>query len=303
MTSTTATLTDPKQYVGKKHQDEALVIGWQHHTATTQTVTVEWPAHHAFYTPAPGAHSPLLLTESIRQALALVCHTSYDIPVGHRMGWEHIRFHANPAALRTTGAPVRADLRVTHSAVTRRRLGSARLTAHVIATVGNTYAGSAEIHYSAHPAAIYDRLRGRYADAALAFAQAPAPAEPVPAHRVGRSEARDVTLTPTDTPNHFGLRVDTSHPVLFDHPHDHIPGMVLLEAAGQAVLATATRPVTLTGFETDFHHYVEFDAPCTLTTAPAPPGLDRRPRTLVTAHQNNREVFTSLIATAQAAAR
>uniref|UniRef100_A0AAU2JS15 A-factor biosynthesis hotdog domain-containing protein n=1 Tax=Streptomyces sp. NBC_00049 TaxID=2903617 RepID=A0AAU2JS15_9ACTN len=283
------TSTDAKLYVGKEDLSEALVTGWRRISDTVQTVTVEWPDHHTFYTPIPGSYSPLLFTESVRQALALVCRTSYGIPATHRMGWARLRSETEPAALRTTGVPVRAEFRVTHSSVTRRKLGSVHFVAHVEGTVGTLRAGSAEIHYSAHPAAIYDRLRGPYAEAAHAFAQAPAPTTPLPARRVGRTDPHDVVLSPTDAPDRFRLRVDTTHPVLFDHPHDHIPGMVLLEAAGQAALATSPYPATATAFDTHFDRYVEFDAPCLLTAAPSPAGRGTR----VTAHQHGHRVFTS----------
>ncbi|MFF5448210.1 ScbA/BarX family gamma-butyrolactone biosynthesis protein [Streptomyces sp. NPDC012888] len=283
---------DAKQYVGKRRLREALVVGWEPVDDSTQTVGVEWPAHHEFYTPTPWSHSPLLVAESLRQALTLICHMAYGVPTDHRISWERMRLDVNPAALRTTGTPARAELRVTHSSVARRPRGTGHFTGHVEATVDGIPAGSGRLSYVTLPGSIYDRLRGPRADAARAFAAAPAPAEPVPPARVDRTDPRDVTVSPTDAPDVFELRVDTSHPVLFDHPHDHVPGMVLLEAAVQAARASAPGPLAITGFDTAFERYVEFDEPCRLTVAPAPRGLE------VTGHQSFRRVFTALLTTA-----
>ncbi|WP_260845011.1 AfsA-related hotdog domain-containing protein [Streptomyces sp. SLBN-31] len=48
----------------------------------------------------------------------------------------------------------------------------------------------------------------------------------------------DVVLSPLGQPHRWQLRVDTRHPVLFDHIVDHVPGMLLIEAARQAATAT-----------------------------------------------------------------
>ncbi|MGL5929474.1 MAG: AfsA-related hotdog domain-containing protein, partial [Dermatophilaceae bacterium] len=94
---------------------------------------------------------------------------------------------------------------------------------------------------------------------------------------VGRTRDRDVVITgPVGGP--WTLRVDTSHPSLFDHPSDHVPGMLLFEAARQAaVLANGGRPVVAVG--ADFAAYVELDEPATVELAREPSA------SIVTVHQ------------------
>ncbi|MCJ0871898.1 ScbA/BarX family gamma-butyrolactone biosynthesis protein [Streptomyces sp. AP-93] len=258
-----------RRLVRKVDASEVLVTGWRELDDAEHVVTVRWPADHSFYRPEPGAYSPLLFTESLRQGLALLSHTAFGVPLDHRLGWEYFRSPVASAALRATGEPASVDIRITHTQVTRRRMGTTHLTAHVEASRDGRHVGTAEVRYVTHPGVIYDRLRGAYADAGRAFARTLPPPPPVSPGLVGRTDERDVTLAATDRPGLWQLRVDTSNTVLFDHPHDHIPGMVLLEAFGQATQAVvAPRRVCPVNFETTFHRYIELDQPCWITAEP-----------------------------------
>ncbi len=282
--------------VRKSDPGEVLVSGWSRVSDSTQHVTVTWPRAHQFYTEG-GRHRPLLFTESLRQGLALLSHAVHEVPLGHRLGWESVDFSVDPEALQATSEPVTVTLLVTHLSVRRRRLGSAHFASRVEARHSGLQLGAAEVHYTTHPPVLYDRLRGRYANAREAFALAAPPTPPVPPSLVGRTHARDVVLSPTGSAHGWQLRVDTGHGVLFDHPHDHIPGMVLLEAADQAAQAAMGRPVTAVAFDTTFVRYVEFDRPCLVTAEPeAPDGLGRA-RTRVEITQDGRPVFTSTVTT------
>ncbi|GGY87717.1 hypothetical protein CP967_30560 [Streptomyces nitrosporeus] len=273
--------------VRKSVQEETLVTSWRPATARSQLVTARWPLRHSFYV-EDRRYSSLLLTESLRQALALLTYTVHDIPLSHRLGWEQIRSTVDPEALRTASGPAEVELLVTHKQVKRRRLGSVHLTSQVEATLAGVPIGTAELRYSAHPPALYDRLRGsRYSDAESAFAQALPLTPAVPASEVGRSDTDNVVLSPTSSAHTWQLRVDTSHRVLFDHAHDHIPGMVLLEAVDQAARARA-RPqaVVPVAFDTTFFRYVEFDQPLLITAEPLVPEGGDRMSVMVDAHQN-----------------
>lgn len=188
-----------------------------------------------------------------------------------------------------------------------------RLTARVRATRNGLPLGTAHIGYTAYPPALYDRLRGARADARAAFARALPPGPAVDPALVGRTDARDVTLAPDScagpdtgagpggTPRRWTLRSDTSHRVLFDHPHDHVPGMVLLEAVIQAAHADAApRPAVPVELDTVFHRYVEFDLPCAIVTDdpvtddPGTDGPGRRPRR-ISGVQDGQTAFTTLI--------
>ncbi|NEC10620.1 AfsA-related hotdog domain-containing protein, partial [Streptomyces sp. SID7909] len=96
---------------------------------------------------------------------------------------------------------------------------------------------------------------------------------------------RDVVLAPPVAPGRWPLRLDTGHPTLFGRPNDHVPGILLLEAARQAANATVPGflPVTL---RSDFLRYVELDRPCWIEATTAPAGVRVR------AVQDGEPVFT-----------
>ncbi|MHC0433277.1 ScbA/BarX family gamma-butyrolactone biosynthesis protein [Streptomyces sp. O3] len=273
---------------------EALVIDWEMISDREQRVVVRWPADHSFYR-LGGRYSPLLVTESIRQALALLTHTVHGIPLDHRLGWELLESTVDPRGLRVGDGAVEVELLVAHTSVSRRRLGSVHLCSRVVVLRDGRTIGGAKLNYTTHPPAIYDRLRGSYADAPAAFARALPVTEPVSAALVGRGDERDVVLSPTDADHTWRLRVDTGHSVLFDHPHDHVPGMALLEAVGQIAQAEADTPVVPIAFDTVFLRYVEFDQPVLLSAERMAPDPDGRPCVKVSAVQDLRLTFTCTV--------
>lgn len=98
---------------------------------------------------------------------------------------------------------------------------------------------------------------------------------PVEPYRVGRANADNVVLTGIEVAADTltaGIRTPGSHPSMFDHPQDHLPGMVIAEAARQIALYGAldvrgmspsrTYPTDLA---VTFSRFGELDSPTTLT--------------------------------------
>ncbi|MBV9022840.1 MAG: hypothetical protein JO362_03290 [Streptomycetaceae bacterium] len=138
--------------------------------------------------------------------------------------------------------------------------------------------------------ATYKRLRGA-ASTARCIGRTRPPTGIDPAV-FGRNLPFDVVLAPTDRPGRWLLDPDPQHPILFDHSGDHVPGMVLLEAARQAACGLLS-PHTLTpsSIQVEFLRYAEFDAPCWIE-ASALPGHGSC-GVMVTGLQNDQTVFTA----------
>lgn len=152
--------------------------------------------------------------------------------------------------------------------------------------------------------AVYRRLRdGRLSTPAptAPSTTAATAATPLPPATVGRTSGFDVVLASSETPQRWQLRVDTSHPILFDHPDDHIPGMVLLEAARQAAVAMSPPGRTLipASMDSTFHRYVEFDSPCWIEAEQLADGPDHPAGSIrLVGHQDGETVFSCMLTTA-----
>ncbi|MET7619240.1 ScbA/BarX family gamma-butyrolactone biosynthesis protein [Streptomyces sp. NPDC005408] len=285
----------PMAYTRKTVPSEVFVTSWRQLTAASHTVTAEWPTSHSFYTPGPGLYDPSVLAETVRQALALLSHTAHDVPLNYRLGWEHFETSLAPAALRTRPEPASVTLTVTHTKSVRRRLGSVHLTAHITAICNGWPLGTVKVGYSAHPPAIYDRLRGAHANALEATAQALPLVAPLPqVLRGGVSHPEDVVLSDAGLSHGWQLRVDVANSSFFDHPHDHVPGMLLLEAASQAIHVLSGAPHTVAAtLDIRFNRYVELDSPCLIEATPLVREDGGSVSTDVTGRQNGHEVFSA----------
>ncbi|MFF8726248.1 ScbA/BarX family gamma-butyrolactone biosynthesis protein [Streptomyces sp. NPDC015171] len=295
----TWTTTVPKEYVHRAAVAEVFLTGWRQTDTDVCTVTAQWPRAHSFYGPAHGFHDPLLFAETLRQTVPLLSHAVYGAPMDHKQIWRDLRVSLDPAALRTGLTPAEVELRVCCTDVERRGGVLRGMRMEVTATRDGLPLATASTMFSSHSRALYRRLRGAYADAEQAMAGAVVPPLPLRPELVGRDRAHDVVLSPRGDDGRWQLRVDTLHPIIFDHPNDHSPGMLLLEAARQAVQhLLGPAPVLTTGLDTAFHRYAEMDAPAWVAAEPLGDG-----RVRVIIEQHDALVFECVATTHPASAK
>jgi len=243
--------------------------------------------------------SAVLLTETIRQAFPLLSHAGYDVPSGHRLLWSEYRYALNLAMLHEKGIGGRPDLHIRCYDVVRRRGTVSALSMHITVLRDGEQLATAHTRFTIQPPAIYDRLRGAHGDAHRMLELARSQPLPPPVSGAGE-EFRDVVLSPTDAKDSWQLRIDTHHPMYFDHPSDHAPGILLLEAAKQAIRTLRHPRVGVTeAMETVFHRYVELDSPCWVDAQQLPDDQLGRARFLVTMHQEGKLCFTALVSVAK----
>ncbi|MFI0241416.1 ScbA/BarX family gamma-butyrolactone biosynthesis protein [Streptomyces sp. NPDC016845] len=285
----------PRQYVHKTAQAEVLICGWQNIGEDSFHAPAQWPRAHSFYTPAHGFHDPMLFAESVRQTMPLVSHVGYGAPMDHRQIWDRFRCTVSAEGLRHDRLPADVEMHLTGADVVRRagRLGGMALRATAVRD--GRRVGLAVTRFTNQAPAVYRRLRGPRCDAARAMAGAVRLPAPLAPDQAGRIDPQDVTLAPGRGDRHWQLRVDVSHPVLFDHPVDHVPGMLLLEAARQAAHSTLyPRPSVMTSIDARFTRFVEFDEPCFVAAERC--GSTRgREIVRITAHQGDEVPFTATV--------
>lgn len=228
-------------------------------------VTARWPAEHRFFGPVDDRHhDPMIVGETLRQIAMTLAHAEFDAPADTHFVMRDLEVSTDPAALLLAEAAEPVTVDVVCSEVRRcgRGLNSMRTTMK-FHRAGRLVARGTGSTGCTSPAA-YRRLRAR--QLAAQGARIPLPA-PVPPDRVGRHRAEDVVLAPADRPGTWLLRVDTTHPVLFCRPNDHVPGMVLFEAARQAATAASgRRPFLPSELSVSFSRYAELDSPCWIDT-------------------------------------
>lgn len=243
-------------------------------------VPAHWPRAHRFFAPVAGHQDPLLIAETMRQAAMLVCHAELGVPLGDAFVMWELSYTTAAGHLVLGDDPWDVMVEVNCSDVRRRGRGLGSMRVDFELRRGGAVIAVCGSRISCTSAAAYHRLRGHRS------ATVPPPPLPALAPRtVGRAAERDVVLGPPVAPGRWPLRLDTGHPTLFARPNDHVPGILLLEAARQAANATVPGflPVTL---RSDFLRYVELDRPCRIEARTAPDGLRVR------AVQDGDTVFT-----------
>ncbi|MEV7026601.1 ScbA/BarX family gamma-butyrolactone biosynthesis protein [Kitasatospora sp. NPDC093558] len=292
----------PREYVHKATMAEVLLTGWQvdRREPDTFTATAQWPRSHSYYYAAgERLHDPLLFAETVRQLLPLLSHAAYDVPFGHQLIWDRFSFELNAAALHIECRPAELHLHISCHDITHRRGVLSGMAMEVVASRDGVHLGTALSRFTCHSPTVYARLRGRPDGSPTAIPVPP----PLAPHHAMRDRLSDVVLSHAVTANRWQLRVDTDHPVLFDHPVDHAPGMLLIEAARQAGHA-ASYPShgVLVGLDNAFGQYAELDAPCWIQAAPLPGQQPNETRLTITACQHDREIYSAVATYAHAPA-
>jgi hypothetical protein len=293
------TTTVPRELVHRAAVAEVMLTGWERLGDTHFAVTAQWPRGHSFFTPVDGGHhDPLIAAETIRQAGALLSHAEFGVPFGHQFLMEELTLTVCPEELWIGRAPAALELDVTCKEVRKR---GKRLTGMCYETTvlrEGRPAAEGRISFSVVAPAVYRRLRPERVFSA--GHRAIALTAPLAPQSVGRLSPADVVLSPTGDPNRWQLRVDTRHPVLFDHQVDHVPGMVLLEAARQAATAVLGGSSILPlGLDCEFTKYAELDLPCLIDALRLPQAAPGDPDTvLVTGRQDGEPVFSTTVTAA-----
>ncbi|MFJ8083202.1 ScbA/BarX family gamma-butyrolactone biosynthesis protein [Streptomyces sp. NPDC096205] len=288
------TTTVPKELVHRAAVAEVILTDWWREGETRFAMQGQWPRGHSFFTPIAGHHDPLIAVETIRQAGLLLAHAEFGVPLGHHFLVSDLEVTVDPRHMPVGDTPASLDMTVTCPDIRLRGSSLAGLRIAVEIRRDGELAARGGGSLTTIVPAVYRRLRAARSDSRQRVLPLTAPAAP---QLVGRMSPTDVTLTPVGEPDRWQLRVDTRNPVLFDHPLDHVPGMLLMEAARQATAATLRHPTLLPlSISSEFLHYVELDKPCMIE---ARPDRSRGDRVTVNAYQDGAVVSRSTVVAAQ----
>ncbi len=216
----------PRASVHKSADREVLITDARRLTGDRYAVAARWSRNHLLgHRPEALTSDPLLLVETVRQAAIHLAHRFLDVPAGHPFVMQDLDFELFGDRLPGGG---RAGLPVLLDATCVRRITGRRFRFALEATllVDGVRCARMGVRWEVLPPGPYALLRER---AGCRAGAAPV-GRPLPPDR------RDVVLAddPALPQGSWRLLADPTHPVLFDHPCDHVPGTVLLEALRQA---------------------------------------------------------------------
>ncbi|MFF5786167.1 ScbA/BarX family gamma-butyrolactone biosynthesis protein [Streptomyces sp. NPDC012693] len=289
-----ATTRVPGEFVHRADPADIIPTGWTQLRENRFSVSAHWPAAHPFFSPVAGdRHDPVLVAETIRQTTMLIAHAEFGVPVDDQFVMWGLSYDADPEALTVDGLSSDVTVDVICSDLSSRggRLRDIRST--LVLTRDGRFLATGKAQARCTSSMAYRRIRGER----MAALGRPVPLIPeVAPHQVGREHAKDVVLSPGTRPGQWQLRVNTAHPTLFRRPNDHVPGMLLLEAARQAAaLTTGGGPYLPTVMDVSFSRYAELDSPCWIESELVP-GIDPSTTTVrVAGRQDGHPVFHCML--------
>lgn len=257
------------------------------------------PVGHAYFSDhvrTPVTYDFLLLLEAARQAGVAASHRRLDIPLDTTFlvnNWS-IRIE-DPRALTPGDRPGELELAGAVTPVTARNGRLRGVSSPVTLRIAGREVARTRIDVGTAKSADYGKLRflqRRSAPPLTTDLPAVLRSRPADAADVGRRNPANVVLgEPIHLDDAVSAQVEPlfENKSLFDHTYDHIPAMVLTEAARQlAHLAGVPTDASVTGCTADFTRFAELDSPL-VATARLEPAADGRTGCAVVFEQDGNE--------------
>ncbi|MEV6947491.1 AfsA-related hotdog domain-containing protein [Streptomyces sp. NPDC051172] len=278
--STQRTLS--RRLVHRSAISEVFLTDFQSVDENTFRAAAQLPPRHFYYgdhTARPAMHDPLAVFESVRQMLLCAMHLQHD--AGHDT--KSITATASleitdPGPLRARGA---LDLLLLGDVQLAKNYRDAisRVVHQVRVMAGGRQVGVVTVDTAQRPDTVYEKLRMSHRATPPPMSSAvPVRTDGVapPPRLVGREQAENVVLENADVTDgavRARLRVPTTHPSMFEHAQDHVPGPVMMEAARQAALLLAAdgQDPDPTGYypqylDAEYLRFAELDSDITVVT-------------------------------------
>ncbi|MGX9884230.1 ScbA/BarX family gamma-butyrolactone biosynthesis protein [Streptomyces sp. NPDC002276] len=266
----------PRNLVHRKSIAEVLLTDGLALDEGRYLLAAQWSRSHTTFRPGSGdRHDPLLIAETLRQGCLYLCQRFLGVPRRSRAVIKTIGFRLDPATEPVVGYGA-TDVTCRATVYDVRRVEGlpypVALSLRLELAAGDAEFGSAEGRARILTEDEYGALRGARAGAL------PPPGEDVrrlPPAAVSASASGGVMVARDGTGSLRVAPADLRHPLFFDHPSDHIPGMVLLEAARQAVcLTSGNTSGRLTGCRMTASRFTDWDPPAYVACEPGEEGWE-----------------------------
>jgi hypothetical protein len=244
-------------------------------------VAAQAPRSHLLFNDGADRFIDLLvLVETVRQGGTVVAHRFLDVPLDLAFVLRSATLEVlDLDAMRSGSAPAELVADLTLTDLVRREGVVTRMSAEASLRINGRVAARGGGAMIGVPMSDYEKIRPRSLKSVSRTEQGNGPeqdrVEVLAPALVGRTNPRNVvvgkvTAAGAEAASRFSLVVDTSHPHFFDHPQDHVPGTLLLEALRQSAVAVAAptlgvspQDLVVTSCTTAFKRYVELGRPAT----------------------------------------
>lgn len=207
---------------------------------TSFEVAAQWSRSHRVYRPdRDGRHDPMLLLETVRQAGLALSHYGFGVPFEFKSVMHDVGFKLEPdVEPRAMQAATNVAITVECENVVLRGDQLRSMTVLLAMSADGTHFATGSGTLSWLPERTFQALRARNGGRPTADHPAMVGSVVSPAASRYRAAADALIVAEDPWPDRRRVLVPFDHPVYFDHPLDHVPGMLLIDAAWQAAIAT-----------------------------------------------------------------
>jgi len=241
--------TISRHLVHRAALSEVFLTDFQSVDETTFRAAAQLPPDHTYYgdhTGRPALHDPLGVFEAVRQMLLCAMHLQHDASHDTKAITAETRMEIDdPRPLLAGRGALDLELNGTVTLEKKYRETTSRVVHTVGVAVGGRHVGSVMVDTALRPADVYEGLRMGHRTTPPPYSDTlpgHVPGDAAAAHLVARERRQNVVLAAVAHDEEgltARLHVPVAHPSMFDHPQDHVPGPVMMEAARQAVLLLA----------------------------------------------------------------
>jgi hypothetical protein len=228
----------PRELVHRRSISEVFVTGVCRKDNSTYTASAQWPRWHVFFGSGDHGFDSALVVETLRQVTVLIAHTQLHVPLGMQFLMSDMSVAMIPGAIRDPSLPAEVTVEVVISQVRARGHVAAGFRSNAVFLVGGQIIADGSAGARIVDPETYNRIRPRLINQSIRKTTV----RPLPAAAVGHQAAWNVVLGQGLKMSNWPLHVDVSNPILFDHPLDHVPGVLMIEAVRQAMRVALGNP-------------------------------------------------------------
>lgn len=214
------------------------------------------PRTHSYYNDVPSKthYENIVLLEVCRQSSIIIAHNYYNAPLNAKFIFNEAKFHIedNKALLiKASPSSVLTEIDVISKDLRNNKLNG--LTFEMRVYVDCKLAATKLMDITWLDLPVWNKIRNKALQFAESFSEikfSRSANQLESRDVVGRDNTENIVLHSIENKNGkyvAGIHINKAHPAIFDHPLDHVPGMLLIEAFRQMSLYCVNKKY-------DLHH-------------------------------------------------